>query len=496
MNTSTNLKIGIIQNSPLTADLSNNLRQIVQGYRECLDHGANLIVAPACALCGPNPGALLQRSSFIHQIQSALKALSMEIGEVPLLLAAFTPGFQDEDGEEPQDPYVDDGISDLAPEYNRIMLVPHLLESGQVTELVDCDLFELDGVHIYTDVQDVAALPVDTELDLIIHMPTLPWHATGAPEEEDLRQWEAQTNHVPVISVYPACTGDGDIYAGGSGAYSADGATLARLPFFESANKVINLAGKTRAKALPEPRELLFLAIERGIRDTVKANGYTGVCINLDQPNADVLAAICTEALGRSNVVGITTTGQDYIAKTLNITCHKPNTSALLSAADDILCDANADAFRARLLHTLSYSIAENHGLMYLSSLSRRDFMLGEFTLYGESCGLLAPLGNLYEMDLHLLRNYLAESYTSLFGPIKSPEVPETDSIIHELADRNIGASDLLNEHTSLFRENEVRMIQRKIIASALKRTQMPMVLHVDRPQERQTPPVSHRLND
>ena len=99
-------------------------------------------------------------------------------------------------------------------------------------------------------------------------------------------------------------------------------------------------------------------------------------------------------------------------------------------------------------------------------------------------------------MDLHLLRNYLSESYTSLFGPIKSPEIPETDSIIHELADRNIGASDLLNEHTSLFRENEVRIIQRKIIASALKRTQMPMVLHVDRPQERVTPPVSHRLND
>ncbi len=496
MNTKANLKIGIIQNTPLTADLSNNLRQIVQGYRECLDHGASLVVASSCALCGANPGALLQRNSFIRQIQAALKALSMEIGEVPLLLAAYTPGFQNDDEDEPEGPYVDDGISEIGPEYGQIELIPHLLEKGQVTELTDCDLFELNGVNIYTDVQDAAALPVDSELDLIIHMPTLPWHATGAPEEEDLRQWEAQTNNVPVISVYPVCTADGTIYAGGSAAYSANGTTLARLPFFESANKVINLSGKTRAKALPVPSELLFLAIERGIRDTVKTNGYSGVCLNLDQPNADVLAAICTEALGRSNVVGITTTGQDHIATALNITCHKPNTSALLTAADDILCDANADAFRTRLINTLCYSIAENHGLMYLSSLSRRDFMLGDFTLYGESCGLLAPLGNLYEMDLHLLRNYLSESYTSLFGPIKSPEIPETDSIIHELADRNIGASDLLNEHTSLFRENEVRIIQRKIIASALKRTQMPMVLHVDRPQERVTPPVSHRLND
>ena len=64
-------KIGIIQNAPLPGDFSNNLRAIVQGYRECLDHGADIVVAPAAALCGLEPQSLATRSSFLAQTQAA-----------------------------------------------------------------------------------------------------------------------------------------------------------------------------------------------------------------------------------------------------------------------------------------------------------------------------------------------------------------------------------------------------------------------------------------
>lgn len=81
-----NLKIGIIQSFPATADFSGNLRRIVQGYRECLDHGAELIIAPATALCGLAPLALTGRRSFMMQTRAALDALAAELGSVPLLL--------------------------------------------------------------------------------------------------------------------------------------------------------------------------------------------------------------------------------------------------------------------------------------------------------------------------------------------------------------------------------------------------------------------------
>ena len=82
-------RIGIIQNAPLPGDFSNNLRALVQGYRDCIDHGAELVIAPADALCGLDPQDLAERPSFEEQTQRALDALSAELGAAPLILGAY-----------------------------------------------------------------------------------------------------------------------------------------------------------------------------------------------------------------------------------------------------------------------------------------------------------------------------------------------------------------------------------------------------------------------
>ena len=84
-------KIGLIQTSPLPGDFSNNLRAIVQGYRECLNHGAELVIAPAAALCGLEPGALSIRRSFISQTRAALEAYGLP--EVQYFLDTFMDSF-------------------------------------------------------------------------------------------------------------------------------------------------------------------------------------------------------------------------------------------------------------------------------------------------------------------------------------------------------------------------------------------------------------------
>ncbi|MCC8020777.1 MAG: hypothetical protein LIO63_02145 [Akkermansia sp.] len=47
------MNIGLVQVSAQTADFPHNLRVLVQGYRGCLDRGAELVVADAFSLCGP-----------------------------------------------------------------------------------------------------------------------------------------------------------------------------------------------------------------------------------------------------------------------------------------------------------------------------------------------------------------------------------------------------------------------------------------------------------
>ncbi len=491
----THLKIGLIQNAPLTADFPNNLRSIIQGYRECLDHGAELVIAPATALCGPAPGALVERRSFLKQTQAALDALSHELGTAPLLLGAYAPLFPD-DAEEWEMLSQGGGVdADELASNVTLDLVPFLIEKDSVTELAEAELTEICGVVAYIDICEGEVLPEVEEFDLLIHLCDSAWHTTAAHKEEESRLWEARHNHAPVVWAQAVGTAGSSIYAGGSGICTAKGKMLLRLPFFETANRVADIAGVPHARALPSAEELLEQALIRGIRDSVHQNGYHSVCLPLNHPHSPLLMALCVEALGSANVQGVTFgDGNDATeaAKALGITVEQLDCAPLLRAASTKPGTPLAERLQASLICTQ----AEEKGYMLLSPLGRHEIMLGQFTLYGNACGLLVPLGNLYRMDIHLLTKRMSERYTALAGTLAVPTQPEQDRIIHELADRNISASELLANHPALFAENDVRMVQRRLIASALKRAQLPTILHVDAPSERHTLPLTHRLND
>lgn len=486
-------KIGIIQNAPLPGDFSANLRNIVQGYRHCLDHGADLVIAPAYALCGTEPRHLSNRQSFIRQTRAALDTLSHELGDAPLLLGAYTPMINEEElwegvlGE-------DDESMEMEP---TVVLAPFLIEKDLIEELEDGESNIIGDANVFISIgDDEDLLPDGSDFDLMVHMSTTPWHSKAAEQDEERCQWEARTNGTPLVCCRAVGTAGGRIFGGGSGVYTTAGKTLLRLPFFEAANQTISLKTKPQARSLPTNEQLMRQALERGIRDTVRNNGYGGVCIPLDHPSSTLLAALAVSALGSSNVDGITFEGNTAVEKALGITCKSYQIDALEENAAKLLGDSSANSLKERLKATIMSTHAEERGLMLLSPLNRHDIMTGNFTLYGDSCGLLAPLGNLYHMDLYLLSKELSEEKADLFGTLKLPEKPEQDRIIHELADRNISPGDLITKCCGLFKENDVRFIQRKIIASALKRTQLPIVLHVDAPEEQLTFPISHRLND
>lgn len=487
-------KIGLIQTAPLPGDFSNNLRAIVQGYRECLEHGAELVIAPAAALCGLEPHNLAQRRSFIDQSRVALDKLSKELSSAPLLLAAYTLTISDDElyvgmvGEGDNDSWMANDRS--------VLLTPYLLEKDSVTELESNDVITINNTRFYIDLGDEEMLP-DGSFDFMVRMPITPWHAGAAKSDEQARRWEAAMTGSNVICCRAVGTAGGNIYGGGSAIYSAEEKTLQRLPFFEVAAKVINVNRKPEALNLPETEELMTSALERGIRDTVRNNCFSGVCIPLDHPHSALLGVLCVEALGATNVIGITFDKDNSLADKLGISCYKPQMAAMTEAADAIMGGEESAALKERLRTAIALSHAESRGMMLCSPLNRREIMLGEFCLYGLSGGYLAPLGNLYDVDIYLLSERFREQYSDLFGSLTAPPSGTTNRIIHELTDLNTPPTALLRQEKSyLFKENDVRLIQRKLVASAMKRTQLPIILHVDPSIHQLKFPISHRLND
>ncbi len=489
------IKIGIIQNSPLTADFSANLRTIVQAYRDCIDRGAELVIAPAYALTGAEVLDLSQRASFQQQNQLALETLAKEIAHAPLILASYGTAIPTDDEEnlfnilEAQDCVID------APH----ILCPVLLEDGTVTQLEEGYPCEIAGLNVYVEVGDEDSASDCDDLDLFVRLSTGPWYANASEDIEESRRWEAQINNCPVIDIHSTGYAEGKVFAGGSCFYDQLGTPVQRLPFFETAQAVLSLDATGRARALPEQEILLRDALICSIREYTRNMGYIGVCINLDLANSSLLALLSTEALGAQKVQGYSfEQGSFESEKSLGIKVTQlanPISEAFKASIPQLQQDS-LPSLEARMKSALLSSIAEQEGLVLLSPLDRHQLLMGKFTLDGESCGKLLPFGGLYEMDLHLLSKYLSDERPNYFGAIAEPSSPHIDKILHRMQDNNCSAHYIIHESEGELQENDVRLVQRRILTSAERRAQLPPVLAIESKEERYQFPICHRLND
>lgn len=491
-------KIGIIQTRSLPGAFSDNLRQIVQGYRECLDRGAELVIAPLTALCGHATDDLKRRRSFLRQMEEAAETLAAELAvtDTPLLIGycinplLTTPN--DEDNWEMDDGLLYDAADEDYSMHQAVITVPCLMQRGAIRVLTDGGTATIGNLLCHVTSSGEESLP-DGEVDLIVHMPETPWHNLSTEQERNIYCWESQASQVPVVCVHPVGSESGRLFGGGSSLYHHN-RLIGFLPMFETACCTLRISSPRSATGIKMPE--LVTQIEKalifGIRDTVQQQGYAGVCLSLDYPNSMLLAHLCVQALGADNVCGISFSDRDYPG----IQCVKINADEMLQLAGKTISAAGNTALEQRIKASLMMTIAEEKGLMLLSTLDRHTLMMGEFTLYGENCGYLAPLGNLYRIDTFLLCRHLADRAPEMLHAIPEPTQPEEDRIIHDLTESNISASDILRQSQDGTEENTVRSIQRKIAASALKRSQLPLVLRLSAPEEQLTIPLSNRLND
>lgn len=497
-------KIGIIQTTTRPGDFPNNLRAIVQGYRECLDHGADLVLAPAHALCGLRPQALAGRQSFLRQQEDAALALAAEIAstDVPLVLGYYidpTDGCDTADYPDEEDWAAnDDSLYDATnPEpglqaIGSVCLTPCMIHRGNVRPLPNDTVIHMAHSRCYfTMIRE--ALPEEDEVDLVVHMTSTPWTHKSVAIDDEFYSWESNENGAAIVSLHDVGAADERVFGGGSAVYRG-GRIIARLPFFEAATRIINLhSAKNAADKMLPATEMMQKALEYWLRDTVQQHGYDGVCVPLDHPNSPLLVAAAFTALGTEAVCGLSFEGRECA----HITTHQLQADKLVQSATSLLGkNTNTNELEARLRGSLLSSFAEDRGKMLLCPLDRNGILSGRFTPYGENCGALAPLGNLYRMDIYLLGRLYGDRYPELFEELEEPRNPEEDRIIHELMDRNIGAGDLLHAYTGLFREEDVRRLQRRITASAMKRQQLPLILQVSEDEEMHRFPLVHRLND
>lgn len=497
------MKIGIVQTAAQTADFSNNLRAVVQGYRHCIDLGAEVVVADAFALCGPCPGGLKERSSFLNQTQAALRALAAEIGSVPLFLGAYAPDPAALPGEEFWE--ADGLLPETEPggrEDGAVMLMPYLLEQDTVSVALDETTVLENGLSLSASC-DEEINAFGFQADLLAALPATPWYAGTETKNEDFLSWEAKQEGKPLICVRPAGSVDGNLWGGGSTVHAADGGVVARLPLFEAASCVVDTARPKPVPALPGTASLLRHALVMGLADHVRRNGYEGVAVVLDgRPHVLLLAVLAAEALSADHVVLLAreepaTDARDVLEKAFlaeRLILLPGGSLPPIADSPDGVVEGNAGLPNIRLFMALAAHEAEKEGLMLLSSLCRGELLAGR-DLELAAGTLLLPFGDLYEGDLRLLSAQMEEEGRYVPSFAEFPDAPY-EAAFQLLEDGNRSATELLTQSEFPIDEAVLRKAQRLLVASAWKRRCLPPVLSFTAVENRRHYPAMHRLND
>jgi len=257
-------------------------------------------------------------------------------------------------------------------------------------------------------------------------------------------------------------------------------------------------------------------ALVVGIRDFFKKTGFQKALLGLSGGiDSAVTAALAVSALGKENVHGLLLPSKyssnhsisDAVALTVElgmnydiiqiIDIYDATESTLSSIFEGLQPDVTEENIQARIrgLILMAYSNKFNHILLNTSNKS--ETAVGYCTLYGDMCGGLSPLGDVYKTDVYKLAHYInsekeiipvntinkppsAELRPNQKDSDSLPEYEILDGILFSYIEQNQNINEIIKEG---YDENTVKRVISMFHKSEYKRYQSPPVIVVsDKP--------------
>lgn len=217
------------------------------------------------------------------------------------------------------------------------------------------------------------------------------------------------------------------LFAGGSMAMNAGGMLLCQLPYFEEGCASVDLQLMESCEdEKPEVVELVYKALTTGIRDYFAKNRLQKAVLGLSGGiDSALVCALAVAALGPDNVHGILMPSQystdhsvkdaEDLAMNLGIKYDivpiKDTFDVLRATMKPVFGDRAEDVteenMQARIRGTILMSYANKFGALVLNTTNKSEAAMGYGTLYGDSCGAMSVIGDLYKTEVYELSEWI-----------------------------------------------------------------------------------------
>lgn len=308
--------------------------------------------------------------------------------------------------------------------------------------------------------------------------------------------------------------GEGSLlYAGGSLAMNAAGGVLTQLPYFEDSCSTVDMQlVDTVEDEKPEAVELVYKALVTGIRDYFRKNGLSRAVLGLSGGiDSALVATLAVDALGGENVHGLLMPSQystDHSVKDAEDLAHNLGMGydivpirpmfdqfreSLKPVFDNRPEDVTEENLQARVRGTLVMAYANKFGAVALNTTNRSEAAMGYGTLYGDSCGSLSIIGDLYKTEVYQLsewinrdeeripRNSIEKAPSAELRPGQKdsdslPDYDTLDAVLNLYLDESLCEDEIVEEG---YDRDLVQTVIRKVKQNEWKRLQFAPQLKV-----------------
>lgn len=447
------MKVALLQLNATIGAVRANADRLLDGVRRAHLAGAELAVGSELALVGSPPRDLLERSSFLKEVERETarvvsgtpRGLTVAFGTV---LRADGPGrlLANAAVVASGGAVIGETRKRLLPTYDVFDDARHF-EPGRARTTIEvggkrltftiCEdaWAEVDGVGTrYTDNPLAEVSPSTT--DVLVNLSASPFTLHKLSFRPMLFAELARRHDVSVVLVNQVGGNDELVFDGRSSVWNPRGELVARAPMFEEALTIVDLddlnAG-VAANIAPEPlgnAEAAYRALVLGVRDYARKCGFRRAVVGLSGGiDSALTATIAADALGPGNVIGLamptryssegSLTDAERLAGTLGIRYEvadiDPVFSSYLKNLEPLVArleppgvgDVTWENVQARIRGATLMAVSNRTGALVLTTGNKSEIAVGYCTLYGDMVGGLAVISDLPKTMVYELARWV-----------------------------------------------------------------------------------------
>ena len=466
------LRIGMAQINTTVGDFAGNLKKILEAIGQARALGVDLLTFPELAICGYPPEDLLFRPQFIQENLRCLEKVVADSSGLTIIV-----GFVDAK----EDIYNAAAVihnGKLAGVYHKIYLPNYGVfdENRYFRAGCECPVYIIAGVGVGVSIcEDIwyeagpATIQAYSGAELIVNISASPYHFDKGNFRERMMATRASDN--VAIFAYNNLVGGQDelVFDGNSMVLDEKGQLVARGKQFEedliTADLDIESVFRTRlhdprwrkeTRLLEEkggrgtrlvlseepssapkpaltPRQVevrdipaeVYKALVTGTHDYVVKNGFEKVLIGLSGGiDSSLVAAIAVDALGSSNVVGVTMPSRytsetsisdaELLAGNLKMRClnisiekaFKAYLETLAGVFEGVEPNVTEENLQARIRGNILMAISNKFGWLVFTTGNKSEMATGYTTLYGDMAGGFAVIKDVPKTLVYELARY------------------------------------------------------------------------------------------